>query len=487
VNGTPRRRRFALRGRIARFLLSLVEVRPVDVGKPNDGLVPSGLVERTAGGPFDPTFGDLQASLADALEARRKNPLARRIVNLVNAYVCGDGLTLSASYGPLKRYIQAFVNDPLNLIYLEQYGWCEDLTTTGELFLSLHFNVASGISYVRPLPASVIDAITYRPGDYRQELSYHEAVPVSDPDYAQGGRTWLSPLHPDADTPAGDGGLPPVVLHFAVNRPIGCLRGESDLATVLPWLKRYARWLEDRVRLNAALRAFLWQLSVPPGMVDVKKEQYRNPPEPGAVVVVEKDREAWEAVVPDLKAADAKEDGRAIRWMIAAGGPNIGLADLGEAEGSNLATAEAMGEQRLRFMRARQQYFAYVLAWTALTAYNRAVRLGRVRGRERTLTDIAVITPDIAPSDNNELGQAAQALAGALATVQSAGFEGPTWKRLLVQLVLKFAGESLEDADLETLLAESEGAGAEQPAQGQPAEEEPAPDDGEPEEGDDGE
>jgi hypothetical protein len=37
---------------------------------------------------------------------------------------------------------------------------------------------------------------------------------------------------------------------YAVNRPIGALRGESDLAPILPWMQRYSRWLEDRVRLS---------------------------------------------------------------------------------------------------------------------------------------------------------------------------------------------------------------------------------------------
>ena len=38
------------------------------------------------------------------------------------------------------------------------------------------------------------------------------------------------------------------VVRDQLNRPVGCLRGESDLAPVLPWLRRYSRWLEDRVR-----------------------------------------------------------------------------------------------------------------------------------------------------------------------------------------------------------------------------------------------
>ncbi len=63
--------------------------------------------------------------------------------------------------------------------------------------------------------------------------------------------------------------------------------------------------------------------------------------------------------------------------MVVAGGPGIGLTDLGEAETSTLATARAMAEMRVRFMQARQAYFGNLLA-TVVDCDNRAVRLGKV-------------------------------------------------------------------------------------------------------------
>ena len=246
----------------------------------------------------------------------------------------------------------------------------------------------------------------------------------------------------------------PICLHFAVNRPVGCVRGESDLAPVLVWLRRYARWLEDRTMLNAAVRAFLWVVRVPGTMVEQKKLQYARPPDYGTVMVVDKEQEEWQAVAPDLHANDAQADGRAIRWMIVAGGPGVGLVDMGEGEEANLATAKAMGEQRSRFMRARQQYFAWALATTALTAYNRAVRLGKGvswangPGQVRTLADIRIGVPDISPADNAELGTSAAQVAAALASVGQQGIGGKTWRRLVVRTVLKFAGETVGEEEL---------------------------------------
>jgi hypothetical protein len=52
------------------------------------------------------------------------------------------------------------------------------------------------------------------------------------------------------------------MLHYAVNRPQGALLGESALTTMIPWLQRYSRMLEDRIRLHWAVRSFLWLVTV---------------------------------------------------------------------------------------------------------------------------------------------------------------------------------------------------------------------------------
>ena len=70
--------------------------------------------------------------------------------------------------------------------------------------------------------------------------------------------------------------------------------------------------------------------------------------------------------------------------MVAAGGPGLALTDFGESETANLASAAVMADQRTRFLKTRQSYFGYMLARLGLESYNRAVRLGRVRGKQWT-------------------------------------------------------------------------------------------------------
>ena len=48
------------------------------------------------------------------------------------------------------------------------------------------------------------------------------------------------------------------MLHYSYNRPAGVPWGEADLALMLPWVGRYAPWLEDRTRLNRFLQDFMF-------------------------------------------------------------------------------------------------------------------------------------------------------------------------------------------------------------------------------------
>ncbi|KKL13026.1 hypothetical protein LCGC14_2529870, partial [marine sediment metagenome] len=244
----------------------LAQVIAVDVGKPDDGLT----LMRTAGTTLDKTWHDLSKEIKDALTAWRKHPLARRLIGITTAYVLGgSGIRLGSPNKRFDKFIKAFVAHPENLLMMRQRDWCDELSRSGELFPTLHTNSADGMSYVRAVPASLIEKITWRANDYEAEETYQE---VSDT-IGEEGLVWYHPRAVPEQLGVGDAGYskggdnadngtPPVMLHYAVNRPVGHVRGESDLAPVLLWLKRYKAWLEDRVRLNAAMRVYLWIVKV---------------------------------------------------------------------------------------------------------------------------------------------------------------------------------------------------------------------------------
>ena len=145
------------------------------------------------------------------------------------------------------------------------------------------------------------------------------------------------------------------MLHFAVNRPVGGVRGEGDLVPILPWARRYSEWLKDRVRLNRVrTRTGVLHVEIADdSQVEQKKHQLRktNPVEAGIYVHGPGEKLAMHDL--QVGADDAKEDGRALRLAISIGA-NVGLHFLGEGESVNYATAKEMGEPTARFYADRQ-------------------------------------------------------------------------------------------------------------------------------------
>lgn len=429
----------------------LAQVIAVDVGKPADGLV----LFQPAGTSLDKSWHELSEEFKDALTAWRQNPLARRLIGLTTAYVVGGtGVTFRSRNRRFNAFIKEFVDHPENVLMMRQPDWCDELSRSGELFPTLHTNSADGMSYVRVVPASRIEKIDWREGDYEAETAYHEVSSV----IGEEGPVWYHPRAVPQETRNNDGNndnngkILPVMLHYAVNRPIGHVRGESDLAPILLWLKRYKGWLEDRVRLNAAMRVYLWIVKVTGHLVKDKKKQYESTPESGTVLVVDRDSEEWAAVTPSIKAADAEPDGRAIRKMIVAGGPGVSLLDMGEPETGNLASATEMGELRRRFLLRRQSYFGYVLADVVVHAWNRAVVLGLKKGKLVTLAEIEIGLPDIAPEDNVLLSQAAGQITEALERLQNVVGPSKAFRKLATRLLLKFAGETVSEEEFDEII-----------------------------------
>jgi hypothetical protein len=295
-------------------------------------------------------------SLERAAALCGRNPLAARLVSMTADFVIGQGAQLEGD-----PWARAFWQHPQNRIEARVHRWCDELTRVGELFLVLSRHPVDGMSYLRELPAIQIDRIETDPDDAECELRYHQLTETAD------GRWWLSPAHPEADASEQ------VMLHYAVNRPVGEVRGVSDLAQILVWLERYDLWLEDRVRINRYKGAYLWQVKVEnalPGQLEAKRAQYSRPPRSGSIVVTD-GRETWTAVQPQIGADDVQADGKALRLMIAAGA-GVPLHFLAEGESANRATAREMGVATYRHFAHRQRQFAAMVEDVIRQAARRA-------------------------------------------------------------------------------------------------------------------
>jgi hypothetical protein len=391
------------------------------------------------GGPReerDRAVYDREEVLRQCLEAWRVNPLARRVVALTTQFALGGGISLSSPHPATQTFLQSWWNHRLNQMPLRLVEWSDELTRTGELFILVSTG-ADGMSYLRVIPALAIAGIRSATNDSAQELAYIEKDSLAgDLGELREGRIWAA-YDPISDSLGEEGAFPPVMLHFAVNRPAGALHGESDLAPILKWLGRYTQWLEDRARLNRFRQTFLFQVKA--RFTSEAERNARqaalngNPPPPGSILVTD-ESESWSVLSPELDSFEASQDGMAIKKMIAAG-VALPLHFLAEPESTTRTTAESAGLAVFKHLEQRQQVLFVIVHELASVAIKRRALVDR---KVRSDADIAVTGPEVCVRDNAALAGAAVQAMKAFGALRERGLIDD---RELLRVVYRFSGE----------------------------------------------
>jgi len=396
------------------------------------GAAPAGGSER------DRLTPNRQEVFEQALEAWRVNPLARRLVELTTQYVVGGGIAIQCKQPPTARFLEQFWNHPLNRMGVRVFEWCDELSRSGNLFVLLSTD-AAGMSYVRAVPAADVAEIRSRANDVEQPLAFMPRASLEQMQPAP----WAA-YNPREDAPDSGGSYPAVMLHYAINRPVGAQWGEPDLAPLLRWLSRYANWLEDRARLNRFRTAFLYVVKARfSSEADRLARQQRlnaSPPTPGSILVTD-ENETWEVIAPRLESDEANTDGLALKKMIAAGA-GVPLHFLAEPESSTRTTAEAAGGPTYRRFEQRQSFFLWLVRDVLQAALNRRALVdGRIDPQAR----VEVQGADLSSRDNVALAMAANHISAVLTDLRDRGLIDDNE---LLRVAYRFFGEVPDVANL---------------------------------------
>lgn len=374
-------------------------------------------------------------------EAYNANPLAFAIVEMTTSFVLGKGVTVAAKHPDVQRVLMDFWHDADNHMDTRIYDLCTELSLYGEQFVRFYVNRIDGSVKIRQIDPSLVDQIETDPEDIEKPLRFH-LRPIG-PTSTQPG----DPLPPPPSSSSEQQSFAGEWLHagsevvqFCINKVSNAKRGKSDLATLLPWLRRYKDWLTDRVRINKYKGAFLWDVQLQGAdrkAIERKKMEYAYPPEPGSVII-HNEAEKWSAIKPEINANEAAEDGRALKLMIAVGAqlPEHYLAD---GSNGNRATAAEMGLPTLLKFQRRQ----HVLRTLLRVLLNRVLLEARKARRLPPQIDTSydILFPEIDVADHQTLASATQLLVSALTTAKQQGWvSDETAMRLLFQ----FAGEEID-------------------------------------------
>ena len=372
---------------------------------------------------------DRQIIFAECLRAWRVNPIARRIVKLISMFIVGEGIEINSDHKATSDYLKSWVDHPLNRLRREYVNFCDEATRSGNLFFLCTVEPATGMLFLRAVPADQVEEIVTADNDIKQELAFK---PI-----AQGQKPW-----PGYDYSNKQDSF---MLHYAYNQPVGVAWGEPDLGPVLPWIGRYATWLEDRARLNHYRNAFMYTVRGKYATEEERKARESqlnmNPPRSGSVLVYNEDKEAWGILAATLDGFDASVDGQAIKKMImdGAGQP---LHWHGDPESSTRTTAEAAGTPTFRGMEQTQVFFLDILREIATIAvqYRKAYDR-RVNPNSR----IEAIGPDITERDNSQLALAVSRVYPAFSELFDR--DGIDEEELL-RIVYRMAGEVVPPGDV---------------------------------------
>ena len=382
------------------------------------------------------------------MEAWRVNPIARRVVGMMTQYVVGGGIAIESKQKRTNKFLQEWWNNRLNRMAIRVYEWCDELSRSGDLFIVLSTD-AAGMSYVRAVPGADIQDIETAENDLDQEIEIIEkpSPDVTNPSRASGagieGRRW--PVYdPDTDAPGEGGTFEPVMLHYAINKPVGAKFGESDVAPLLRWLTRYASWLEDRARLNRYRNTFLFWVKArftnKAEKLERQAELNRNPPNPGSILVTD-ESEDWSVLNPKLASFEAAEDGEALKKMIAVGA-GLPMHFLAEPESTTRTTAESAGGPTFRHLQQRQEFFLWMLEDVAKAVIRRRKFYDRQLNPN---AEIMATGTDISARDNAALAAASSTVIGAFSLLRDRQLIDDAE---LMRIAYRFAGEVVDVEDL---------------------------------------
>jgi hypothetical protein len=267
--------------------------------------------------------------------AYERNPLARRAVKINTQFAIGEGLSVTYRAPEVEALLEAFRADVENNVQGYEKEFSNDIQLDGELLIRFFTN-SDGDTVIVPLKPWEIPWIECDREFIKRVKSYHRQG------YLSNGVPGDYEMVND-DIPAAE------VLHVALNKSSYEQRGRPELFTILPWLRAYKDWIEDRARQNKYRGSVFMDLMLTGAQqtqVATKRAQYKQPPPPGSLYI-HNDKEQMTMVESKVGANDVAEDGRQIKLMnaVGMGQPEYMLSD---GQNANLASASAQQLPALR-------------------------------------------------------------------------------------------------------------------------------------------
>jgi hypothetical protein len=185
---------------------------------------------------------DWRELLGEAYAAYTSNPLAYAVIEQQTNFVLGCGAKVAADKR-VQRVVERFWQDPENRMDLRIYRIQTELPLFGEQLIRFYVDALTGRVVIRQLDTLPVTAIETDPEEVERAVRYRYAPPGALGDEGRRTKDEGRRTKDEGRRTKDEGGLATwigaqEVLHVAANRVSNALRGRSDLAPLLPWLRR---------------------------------------------------------------------------------------------------------------------------------------------------------------------------------------------------------------------------------------------------------
>lgn len=415
------------------------------------------LYRRLTGGTRDLSPIDQKRSQDIALYLWRKNPMARRLTEMLTDFVVGDGITFEAEDEDVKEVMDEFWQDPKMALHARHRDLIRDQSIYGELAFESLTNETLGRTRLRFIDPGRIKDVRPNP-----ENAFEDALLVLNPpktgedDVRIPIATFDDEQDPTQPVWTGSG------LYMPVNRVTGQHRGVPDLLALADFIDGYDQLLFNALERSGLINAFVWDVTLTGATEqNVTKwvQDHGSAPPPGSVRA-HNEKETWQAVAPTLGNADLMALGRPVKNM-ALGGFGAPEAWFAEGDSANRATLAAQGDPTYRMITARQTVVG--AQWTTLFGFviGKAVEFGRLP--VNVDRDFRIILPEPSTADTGTLATALTALAQSLVAAEDQEWLSKKTARSIFATVASGLGIEI-DPDEEEMKAEQEAEEADEEA-----------------------
>lgn len=408
-----------------------------------------------------------------ALYLSDRNPLAKGIVDLITAFIVGEGFTATSKDEDVQASIDRFWEDGQNDLPSRIEDFTRELAIYGEQIVLAFVNAASGrVALVSADPRTVTKvaphplasdrpyAVCFGSASVASEERWVKIIAEDDDPASttfgrlvgqQAGETITlgDASKPFYQPPGADSGTVLAGCFFtAINKPRSAMRGRSDLLPVADFVDLYDRLIFDEAERMSFLRAFVWDVKVTGA--DASQLQSRAttepPPKPGSVKF-HNESEEWTAVSPDLNSDDSQNTADLILALVATG---VGLPKLW-LNGSmdiNRATAQESADPALKRLAARQRIVERAITRMVRFALDSAEEAGALPSAGDARHEFSIAAPEMSARDLERASRSLQSTVQALGMADAADWVDDETAQEAVALLLGQIGLDVDVAEM---------------------------------------